>query len=214
MKILVAVPCMSMVHTKFLSSLLSLEAGEHEMRVATTEGTLIYNARHTLAQGALDLGCDRILWLDSDMKFEPDIMLRLSKDLDEGREFVSGLYFKRKLPTGPLIYDDIVEHDDKLVGFRVFQNYPRNRIFEIAGCGFGCVMMTTDFYRRVLDKYPKPFYPVAGAGEDLGFCYRAKELGETLYCDSRIKLGHLGIMEFTEDHLGDFMYLGKTTDAN
>ena len=208
MNILVAVPCMSMVHTGFLRSLVSLETGEHTMRVAVTEGTLVYNARQTLLTGAIKLGCDRIMWFDSDMSFEPDTLLRLSKDLDEGREFVSGLYFKRKLPTGPIIYDKIVENSGKLTGFRVYQNYPRNRVFEIAGCGFGCVMMTTDLCRRMVEKYEKPFYPIHGAGEDLAFCYRAAQLGTKMYCDSSVKCGHLGIMEYGEDHLGEFLYLG------
>lgn len=208
MNIMVVVPCMSMVHTGFLRSLVSLDTGQHTMRVAVTEGTLVYNARQTLLTGALKVGCDRILWLDSDMSFEPDTMLRLSKDLDEGREFVSGLYFRRKLPTRPILYDKIVENENGLVGFRVFQDYPRNRVFEIAGSGFGCVMMTADFARKMLEKWQKPFYPILGAGEDLAFCYRASQLGVKLYCDSSVKCGHLGIMEYSEDHFGEFLYLG------
>ena len=48
------------------------------------------------------------------------------------------------------------------------------------------------------DKYGSPFYPLMGMGEDTTFCFRAKQDGEKIYCDSRIKAGHVGQYEYTE----------------
>ena len=35
--------------------------------------------------------------------------------------------------------------------------------------------------------------------EDLSFCYRARNIGTKIYCDSRIKFGHIGNYEYTEE---------------
>ena len=38
-----------------------------------------------------------------------------------------------------------------------------------------------------------------GFGEDLSFCLRARELGAEIWCDSTIKLGHVGTAVYDED---------------
>ena len=69
MRTLIAVPCMDMVHTFFMTSLLALrKAAGTEVAVASC--SLVYEARHTLALKALNDGFDRVLWLDSDMNFK------------------------------------------------------------------------------------------------------------------------------------------------
>ena len=40
-----------------------------------------------------------------------------------------------------------------------------------------------------------------GFGEDLAFCLRVKDLGKKVYCDSRIKVGHIGYKTFGEDDI-------------
>ena len=41
------------------------------------------------------------------MDLPPDILTVLSKDMDEGRELVSGIYFKRRAPVKPVIYKEV-----------------------------------------------------------------------------------------------------------
>lgn len=64
--------------------------------------------------------------------------------------------------------------------------------FEIAGCGFGAVMMTVDLLRTVKEQFGLPFSPAAGFGEDLSFCLRVTETGAKILCDPSITLGHVG----------------------
>ena len=80
-----------------------------------------------------------------------------------------------------------------------FLDYPRDDIFQIEGCGFGCVMLTVDLLRRVQERFGLPFAPAGGFGEDLSFCLRARELGAEIWCDSTIKLGHVGTAVYDED---------------
>ena len=39
----------------------------------------------------------------------------------------------------------------------------------------------------------------SGGPEDLSFCMRARDVGSEIYCDSRIKVGHIGQYTFSEE---------------
>lgn len=203
MKTLVAVPCMDMVHTIFMKSILGLEkVGSVQFGLSCS--SLIYDARNNLAKQAVIEGYDRILWLDSDMDFTPDLLKRLSADMDEGRELVSGLYFKRKAPVKPVIYKELGYYksdvDESVTPTAIcYEDYPRDSVFPIAGCGFGAVLVSVDLVKRVTDKFGLPFSPIMGFGEDLSFCARVTQLGGQMFCDSRVKLGHVGLGTITED---------------
>lgn len=203
MRTLIAIPAMDMIHTIFFKSVVSLDK-VGETAFSLTSSSLVYDARNTLAKKAIEDKCDRILWLDSDMDFQPDLMKRLSADLDEGYEFVSGLYFKRKAPIQPVIYQEVgyYTHPDKNEVTPValcYEDYPKDEIFEVKGCGFGAVMMTVDLMERVVAEFGAPFSPILGFGEDLSFCKRVTHIGGKMYCDSRVKLGHVGQGTITEE---------------
>ena len=80
----------------------------------------------------------------------------------------------------------------------MYWDYPRNELFEIACSGFGCCLTSARLLKAMLEKYGTPFYPLMGMGEDTTFCFRATENGYKLYCDSRIKAGHIGQKEYNE----------------
>ena len=106
MRTMIAVPCMDMVHTDFMRSALSLQHRD-ETQFYFSQASLVYDGRNKLAEAAISGKFDRVLWLDSDMRFEPELAEQLHADLDEGREFVSALYFSRKPPITPVIYKEI-----------------------------------------------------------------------------------------------------------
>ena len=203
-KTLIAVPCFDMVHEGFMSSMLKLKK-PGETIYASQKNTLIYNARNTIATNAINDGFDRVLWFDSDLTFQDDTMERLVEDMEAGGyDIVSGLYFLRKPNTKPIVFDNLVwemDTETKMVeaGATYYEDYPKDALFECAGVGFGCVMTTTDILKRVSDKYGLPFTPLLGLGEDLSFCWRATNVGAKIMCDSRIKCGHIGQVEFNEE---------------
>ena len=195
MKYLVAIPCMDMMHTQFVCSLLSMPMFE-QTEIAFGANSLIYDTRNQFAEKAIKNGFDRVLWLDSDMTFPRDFGHRLAARLDEGYEFVTGLYMTRKDPIRPTVFKGF-DIDPPKATF--YDDYPRDSLFEIAGCGFGGVMMTVDLIKRVVDAFGMPFSPILGVGEDLSFCARVGNLGTKMYCDSSIKMGHVGFKEINED---------------
>ena len=82
-----------------------------------------------------------------------------------------------------------------------YYNYPKDQIFEISACGFGGVLMNVPMVKAIEEKYGLPFAPMLGFGEDISFCLRAQELGYKIWCDSRVKMGHIGLTTFTEANL-------------
>jgi GT2 family glycosyltransferase len=65
-----------------------------------------------------------------------------------------------------------------------------DEIFEVAGCGFGCVLMKRNVLWNVLCQHGYMFSPINTVGEDLSFCWRARQCGYKIYCDPTIALGH------------------------
>ena len=200
---LIAVPCLDMMHTDFVISLTGLRH-DGNVKFVYCASSLVYDSRNSLARRAIIENYDRVLWLDSDMKFDTDLLQKLSADLDQGLDMVSGLYITRKPPIKPCIFEkvgyDHIEDSMEVKPFaKSYYEYPKNQLFEIEACGFGAVLMNTSLMKEVEQNYGLPFAPVIGFGEDISFCLRVKELGKKMYCDSRVKVGHVGNYVFTED---------------
>ena len=212
MKTLIAIPCGDQLEANFVECLLNLRhVGETEIKLL--KGTLVYDARNQLTQYALEKGgYDFVLWLDSDMTFEPDLLERLMEDID-GKQAVTGLCFGRRPPFKPCIYKSIRVEKEGLGVMPHAENwydYPRDQLFEVEGFGFACVLMRMDML-DAMSVYGIPFFPVAGLGEDLSFCWRARQLDIRLWCDSRLKIGH--IMRLSVDENFRDQVLGPAEDA-
>lgn len=202
MKTLVAIPCMDMVHAAFCRSLVGMRPVGDAVEYRFSQNSLVYDSRNQIAEYAIKNQFDRVLWLDSDMTFQPDLMARLSDDLDGGREMVSALYTTRKTNIKPCIYKQITPSGRLgIPEAHSFTDYPADTVFEVAGCGFGAVMMETALLHDVMKQYGYMFSPIIGMGEDLSFCFRVTSLGRKMFCDSRIKCGHIGQIEYNETHL-------------
>ena len=191
MKILIAVPCMDQVPAPFCQSLAMLrKVGDCVLSMQM--GSLIYTSRNTLATRAIQTEADYVLWLDSDMVFEPDLLERLMKTLTENDlDIVTGLYFRRVQPYSPVLFKDLTLIRDTFFEWSEFKEVPSD-LFEVAGCGFGCVLMKTDAFFDVQSKFGNMFSPIGNTGEDLAFCWRARECGYKVWCDPSIICGHVG----------------------
>ena len=201
LKTMIAIPCMDTVPTTFMEKLLGLQ--RPQSLVVTARNSLVYDARNMLAEMAMREGMDRILWLDSDMAFDSDLLIRLNADLDEGRRFVSALCFSRKTPIKPCIYSETGYREIPEEGRRetysvCMEDYPMDEIFQVKGVGLAACLMEVSVIKEVYERFGSPFFPEAGFGEDLSFCRRCNELGIEMWCDSRIKVGHVGQCVFGE----------------
>lgn len=194
-KILVAVPCMNQVPAEFADSLARLTAyglPGYQIGQIFKIGSLIYTSRDDIAREAIESEADFVMWFDSDMMFPPDTIQRLMVHLErEDVDMVTGLYFRRVQPFTPVLFDKLEQKPEGGVEWSNFTEIG-GELFEVGGCGFGCVLMSTDIFLAVQNKYNQMFTPMFGAGEDLSFCIRARQLGYRIWCDPTIPLGHIG----------------------
>lgn len=195
MKTLIAVPCMDSVPSQFAQSLAMLRK-VGECAIAFQVGSLIYTSRNELAKRSVESNADYIFWLDSDMVFQPDTLERMFETLEKNDlDILSGLYFRRVHPYSPVLFDRL-DIDETGCHWSNFDELP-DTLFEVGGCGFGCVLMKTEVFLNVMAKFNNMFSPIANVGEDLSFCWRARQCGYKVYCDPSIDLGHIGHTQVT-----------------
>lgn len=201
-KILICVPCMDMVASGFAQSLAVLQKGGNETAIVFECGSLIYDARNKLAKQAIKMQADYTMWLDSDMIFNPDTMVRL---LEHNAPIVSGAYFRRSPPYHLVAFDKCDAET------REWTDLPLpTETVKCGGVGFGCVLVRTDVLFEVAAKYKTWFEPMNGFGEDLSFCYRARECGFDILLDPSITCGHVGHIVVNEDFYKAYANGGTT----
>lgn len=190
MKTLIAVPCMDQVPALFCGSLAQMQKPENCF-FAMKIGSLIYAARNDLATMALQSECDYVFWLDADMVFKPDTLIRMMDTLQKNDlDILTGLYFRRVPPYTPVLFDKLDMSGD-VCDWSEFKEIPEG-LFEVGGCGFGCVLMKTDVFFDVQSKHGNMFAPIANNGEDIAFCWRARDCGYKIVCDPSVICGHVG----------------------
>ena len=207
MKTIVAIPCMDSVQTEFARSLVGMKP------VGLVQHTflscsLIYKARTDLGLYAVEEKSDFVLWLDSDMTFPSTLLTDMMADI-EGRDIVTGLYHMRRPPFRPVIWktlrQGLTPADNE---WENYDDYPRDKIFEIEGCGMACTMVRAEVLQTVVDRFHDAFAPIPGYGEDLSFCIRARECGFKIHCDPKLQIGHKAATIVTDETFQAFRRAG------
>lgn len=202
MKLLIGIPTLDFIHTEFVKSLtallLRLKDENVDFDVQIESGTLVYTARERIAHKAINEHYTHVLWLDSDMVFNTDVLEDL---MFSGQRFVSGVYQTRRKGYSSVIFTSMdMDKTSGVAHFETCEEYP-SETFEIAGCGFGCVLIETSILADVCLNKGNCFTPLPNYGEDLAFCKKARELGHKIYCEPSVVCGHIGhVAIYPEDH--------------
>jgi len=162
-----------------------------EFHMATTGRLFVPKAREAFAKYALEIGADYLFMIDDDMICPLDLFERLYRhDVD----IVAPLAFQRRTPHFPVIYKTRSGWDEarreRYFANEIVKNYPKNTLLECDAVGFGAVLIK----KWVLEKFKPPmFMSTSPTGEDILFCYNAKEaLGAKVFVDTGTEIQHLG----------------------
>ena len=187
MKILLGMPCMRTIPYKTVMSLLNT-AKEGAVEPMLIEGSLVYDARDTIAEFAVTNAYDYVLYVDSDMMWTADDISRL---VAHDTDIVSGLYVTRNGENMNVAYSQVITrnifHPAKLIVDKGVKGYT-----EIAAVGFGFCLIKIDVIKTMAKRYKTLFEPFKGVGEDIAFCIRAKRCGYKIMLDRDVRLGHIG----------------------
>lgn len=138
-------------------------------------------SRNNCVKKLLGNGADYIFFMDSDMTFPPDALLKLMK---QDKDIITGIYCYKSLPHSPVI--KILNEKEKRYA-RVWE-YPRDKLFKVDGCGAGCLLVK----KSVFENLASPWFVWKNEiTEDFYFCRMATEKGYDIWVDGRIECGHI-----------------------
>jgi GT2 family glycosyltransferase len=159
-------------------------------------GSLVYDARDTIARFAVEHGYDYILYADSDMVFDADDLKKL---LAHDVGICSGLYVTRDGRNQNVVYKNIITR--RRFPYRQPKLIPDNEtsgFASVAACGFGFTLIKVSVVKCMLKYFKSLFEPFKGVGEDIAFCIRARRCGFKTFVDRDVKLGHVGEVVYGE----------------
>jgi hypothetical protein len=175
MKLAVAIPNMGTIKAQTVFCLIrALKDFPHDYDVLFKEGSILHANREELVKTAIKLKCTHLLFLDSDMYFEKDAILRLIR---RKKDIIGANAHRRKLPI-----EATVLNPKKSKGLTKC---------EAVGAGF--MLINLKVFRDMEE--PWFFWKFDGTittGEDHWFCERAREVGYEIWCDLDIPIGHIG----------------------
>jgi glycosyltransferase involved in cell wall biosynthesis len=192
-KILIAIPTAKYVETATFKSIYDLDVPEgYETELQFFYGYQIDQIRNLIANWAIHY--DYLFSVDSDIVLPKDT---LTKMINHNKDLVSGLYIQRK--PGEHILEIYFPNQLGGVSNVPYDSIKNAGLIEIAGCGFGCVLVKSEVIRTI--GYPQFVYKSAldhnnTVSEDVYFCAKAKEKGFKLFADTSILCDHIGSTTF------------------
>jgi hypothetical protein len=213
--VVVAVPCMNQVEAFFTYDLAQMMAhtNRHFVREGVIENlglamrtaTYVHTSRQELAGEALRQDADYILFLDSDMRFPKDTLVRL---LQHQEPIVGVNYVKRAWPPAYVAIKTV--GDGKGTGALLPTHQESTGLEEAAAIGFGVTLIRRDVFLALPDpREHGPWWwyewvPETGRqiGEDVYFCRLAKEAGFKTLVDHDLskEIEHIGQERYTLAH--------------
>lgn len=175
MKIAVGMASSGVMGMQTVETLVKLFKSDPTMGFIYKQSCYVHYNRETIAEEALAGGYEYLFFVDSDMKFEPDV---LSKLLVHNKDIVGAIYNKRLDPPTKIFN---VRHDPL-----------PNKLFKQNILASGCMLIKMEVFKKL----PKPWFflgtETLQLGEDVYFCKKARENGIELWCDPTLNVGHVG----------------------
>ena len=148
--------------------------------------------RNVVAKAFLETDAEWLLWIDTDMVFEPQ---HLDQLLAHKQPIVSGLYYRASDPPTPCM----MRYKDKQA--RVVKDWPKKKLIAVDTAGFGFMLTHRDVLEKIASKRFSPTHPwfdnaQAGPGgqslaDDSSFCVRAALCGYQVLVDTSVRIGHI-----------------------
>jgi GT2 family glycosyltransferase len=151
--------------------------------VLTHESCYIHVNRERLVQRAIEGGYSHILFLDSDMFFEPDALEKL---LEKDKDIIGIGYNYRGLPPRSTVM--IETRDGEIIDEK------HGDLRKVAGMATGFLLINLKVFEKL--SHPWFFYEMDGhevlQGDDFWFCEKARKAGFDIWSDDSQKIYHLG----------------------
>jgi hypothetical protein len=179
--------------------------------------SVVSRARNLLVKDFMDSDCTDLLFIDSDINFEPEDAFRLMAWTGEAKKGIAaGVPRIRDTEAIYITSLDYDENNDLTMNGRGLVR--ANRVAT------AFMMVRRDVFETLIEAHPDWTYydkrterqvpaifdfmltEEGYIGEDFLFCDRAREVGFEVWIDPSIKLGHMGVQEYVGDFGRDVLY--------
>lgn len=168
--------------------------------------SILPRARNLLVQDMLESDCDYLLFIDSDINFDPSDVFRLmvwAQDPQKGiiagvprvRSSEEVYIAKLEENNGELTLNGhgLVRAERVATAFMLIQ---RKVLTDMAGAHPEWKFYDIRTHRDMFALFNYEVTPEGFKGEDYLFCDRVRELGYEVWIDPSIQLGHMGVQEY------------------
>ena len=184
-KVAICFPSADMVHADFALALAGLcnSTPPLDTPIVNNKSSIVAAARNDGVKRAREMGCDHVLFLDSDMVFPRDTLHRL---LAHGEAIVGATYVKR-VPPYPMLGSAAASEP----------TCDARGLTEMLRIPTGCLLIRMTVFDALKPPYFRFVTDEASGeiiGEDYDFCDRARQAGFRVWCDAKLSLeiGHVG----------------------
>ena len=173
-----------LLHTAIHGQDLRVGVSNHRLSVLPT-------ARNMMVREALRGGADYILFLDSDMRFPGETLLRM---LSHKVDVVAANCVQRAFPTRATAWAD---------GAHVFTEDGSTGLEEVESIGTAVMLIDCRVFEKMKPPAfffePKPDDAFSFLGEDQYFCRKARESGYRVWIDHDLskRVAHVGTLAYT-----------------
>lgn len=194
-KLAICVPTRDQMHSACAYSLYNLSKVlsevDYDHKLFLSPGTLIANQRHELVLAAQAWSATHIMFIDSDIEFDPQHVLNLV-EFDE--DIVGAAYSKRVEPIIPTAWHKI---DDWNSYIKVEEQTDSHIKVEAMGLGF-CLIKSSVFKQLDLPWFQLGFHNNQYTGEDIEFFRQCKDKDIPVWLDiqTTCEISHLGTKRF------------------
>lgn len=152
----------------------------YDYDVIFKRGSILHYSREEIVKKAVEMKCTHLLFVDTDMFFEKDAILKL---LDRKKDVIGVNYYTRKEPK---------ESTARLMDP---SDYKGEQIYLAESVATGFMLIDLKVFKKI--KEPWFFWGFSDKGEvtmgeDYWFCTKAREAGYEVWCDLSIPIGHIG----------------------
>lgn len=188
--------------------------------------SVVSRARNLLVRDFLDSNATDLMFIDSDMTFHPDDILRLMAWASRPeKSVVAGV--GRTRDSNRVYFTTLDQDDDNML------TMDGMGLVRVKHVGTGFMLIRREVLETLVDEHPEweyldvklnkklsavfDFKLENGSymGEDYLFCNRARKRGFEVWVDPTIKLGHMGVQEYEGNFGHDVLYpmLVSSSDA-
>jgi len=179
--------------------------------------SVVSRARNLLVKDFLDTDCTDLFFIDADINFEPEDVLRLLALSDSPKKgIVAGV--PRTRDTSCVYITTMYRDENGDITMNGLGMVKATRVATAFMCIRREVLETLvnthpewSYYDNRTDRTLNAVFDFKVTeegymGEDFLFCDRAREAGYEVWIDPTIKLGHMGVQEYLGDFGNDILY--------